>query len=316
MRQVAERLAHPPVRVERGDRLAVDVGHRVEDGDRPVLRDDVERGTDPLADQLAVRLDVRLYVGERAAVAGQAQPRVELLDDVERRQEFSGRVGRVAVVVVERHAPEQVVAGDEQPAIGLVERDVRRRVARRLVHRPAPEVGVDLHSGQEVAVGLDDPGHAEALVAARLGEALQRLGRHAAGPRHLHAPAQPLVGVLGRPREVVVVGMHPQLAAGAVDDRRRLPVVVGVGVRTHDQPDVLEAQIDHRQRALEVGQRALVVVAGVEQDDPVACGDRPRVAVRHAWPRQGQAQPPDPRQHALAATDLALFDRLRHGGGP
>ena len=46
--------------------------------------------------------------------------------------------------------------------------------------------------------------------------------------------------------------MHPQLAAGALDDRRRLSVVVGVRVRADDEAHVLDPQADHVQRALEV----------------------------------------------------------------
>ena len=47
-------------------------------------------------------------------------------------------------------------------------------------------------------------------------------------------------------RHVLVVGVHPQLAARALDDRRRLPVVVGVGVRADEQAHVLDAQVDLR----------------------------------------------------------------------
>ena len=46
------------------------------------------------------------------------------------------RVGRVALVEVQRHAAEQVVAGDQQPPLGLVQADVRGRVAGRLDHLP------------------------------------------------------------------------------------------------------------------------------------------------------------------------------------
>ena len=42
---------------------------------------------------------------------------------------------------------------------------------------------------------------------------------------------------------VLVVGVHPQLAAGALDDRRGLAVVVGVRVRADEQLHVLDPQV-------------------------------------------------------------------------
>ena len=76
-------------------------------------------------------------------------------------------------------------------------------------------------------------------------------------------------------------------------------------MRADDQPHVLQPQVDLRQRQLQMPERAGLVHAGVDQHDPVALRDRPRVAVRHARPRQRQPQPPDPRQHPLAPAELA-----------
>jgi hypothetical protein len=109
------------------------------------------------------------------------------------------------------------------------------------------------------------------------------------------------VRILGRARHVLVVGMHPQLAARSVDDVGGLAVVVGVGVRTHDQPRVLEAQVDLCERALQMRERTGLVHAGVEQDDAVARGDRPGVAMRHAGEWQRQPEPPHAGHDALAA---------------
>ena len=67
-------------------------------------------------DQLAVGLDVPADVGERPRVAGEREPGVERVDDVQRVQELADRVRRVADVEVLRDAPEQVVAGDQQRA--------------------------------------------------------------------------------------------------------------------------------------------------------------------------------------------------------
>src|SRR5258708_25877840 len=46
----------------------------------------------------------------------------------------------------------------------------------------------------------------------------------------------------------------------------RLPAVVGVRMRAHDQVDLVDRDAAHRERALEVLQRVLLVHPGVEQD--------------------------------------------------
>ena len=65
--------------------------------------------------------------------------------------------GRVAVVEEQHGAAEQVVAGDHQLALGLVEDDVRGGVAGGLVDLPGAVVGLHLDPGDELAVGLADP---------------------------------------------------------------------------------------------------------------------------------------------------------------
>ena len=221
--QVAERLRQPPVRVHRRDRLAVDLRDDLEGGQR---RRAVERPRTTLArrsrDERAVGVDVRLHVGERAAVAGQAQPRVERLDDVERVQELAGRVGRVAEVVVERDAAEQVVAGDEQAALGLEQADVRRRVAGRLVDLPGAEVGLDLDAGQRSRSGSTMPAMPIALAAARLAVA------RAAAPRARRSGARPRCGARAPRRGPCAarvmcswLGCIHSSQPGALDDRRR-----------------------------------------------------------------------------------------------
>ena len=100
-----------------------------------------------------------------AGVAGEREPRVERVDDVERVQELADGVGRVADVEVLRDAAEQVVAGDQQPLLGLVQADVRRRVAGRLDHLPGAGVGLDHDARDEVAVGVQRPRLAGAHVA-------------------------------------------------------------------------------------------------------------------------------------------------------
>ena len=130
------------------------------------------------------------------------------------RQELAGRVGRVAEVVVERDPPEQVVARQQQPALGLVEDHVRGRVAGRLVDLPGAEVGLHLHARQQVAVGHHELGDPEALPARapRLASASASAGTplwRATSKRR----SKRALGILRRPGHVRVVGVHPELAA-------------------------------------------------------------------------------------------------------
>src|SRR5947209_3285340 len=310
--QVAQRLGEPPLRVRLGDGLAMEIRDDLEDRRLAGPADRLADLAQPLGDQLAVGVDVGAHVGEGAPVPGEAQARVEVLDLLQRGEELAGGIGRVAVVVVDRDAPEQVVAGDQQPALGLEEADVRRRVTRRLQNPPGAEVGPDLDALDERAVGLDDPRDAEALAAARLARRLDGGGWHPALQRDLQPPLQRGGRVGGRLRHVLVVGVHPQLAARAVDDRTGLAVVVGVRMGADEQPHVLDAQVDHVHRPFEVRERPRPVPPRVDEDDAVAGGEGPRVAVRDAGPRQRQAQAPDAGQHALAAAQLASAPRGRH----
>ena len=110
--------------------------------------------------------------------------------------------------------------------------------------------------GTSVAVGLDHVARCPSRSPARAPRrpaAARRARRSGARPRAA-APAPPR-GRRGC-AHVLLVGVHPQLAAGALDDRRRLAVVVGVGVGADEQADVLEPQADLVQRALELGERA------------------------------------------------------------
>ena len=108
--------------------------------------------------------------------------------------------------------------------------------------------------------------------------------------------------IVGSAGGVFVVGVHPQLASRTVADRSRLPPVVGVCMCADEEPHVLQAQVDHVQRSLELTHRAGLVHAGIDQDDARAGGDRPGIAVWYPWPGQRKAQAPEPRQHALTAT--------------
>ena len=126
-----------------------------------------------------------------------------------------------------------------------------------------------------------------------LGPAPQRLLRHAGLARDLDAAGDRLLRRLVVGVQVPERRVHPDLRAGALADRRRLPAVVDVRVRADDEPHVLEPQPGLVERALEVRHRAGLVHAGVHEHDPVAGGERPGVAVRDARPRQREPQPPD-----------------------
>ena len=302
------------MRVARRERVAIHV------------RDDLERralaAPDRLGDllkalphELAVALDVRVDIRERSPVAGQAKTRAEPLDDVERVQELTHRVGRVAVLEVQRDAPEEVVAGDQKPALGLEEAHVRRGVAGGLVHDPVAQVGAHHDAVDEVARGFDDACEAR-FAGFPLGRiAFQRLRGDAALARDLEPPREHRVGILDHAVEQLVARVHPDLAFRQLGDHGRLPAVVGVRVRANDQADLADRDAAHRERALEVRQRVRLVHAGVEQHVAAARGDRPRVAVRDAGPRQRQAQAVDARQHALAAAELAPRGRARRPRG-
>ena len=148
--------------------------------------------------------------------------------------------------------------------------------------------------------------------AARALVALEPGGRHAALARHLDPAVERRVGVVDHRPHVPPCRVDPELAAGAVDDRPREPVVVGVSVRTDDEPHVLEPEADLGEGELELALPVVCGHPGIEEDDPVAGADRERVHVRHPGPGQRQAQPPDARQHPLAAAELALASRLPH----
>jgi hypothetical protein len=288
------------------------------------VADHLERGLLPLgerlphlADQLldlAPRLgDLGGGIAEGTAVAGQAEVDGKRLDLVEAAEELADRVGGVAVVEEEDRAAQQVVAGDHQLALGLVQDDVRGRVSRRLVDLPGAEVRLDLDPRQQVAVGLDDGVDAVVVVpAAGLSVALQRRGGHAALPRHLEALLQRRRRVVGEQSHVFPGRVHPELAAGALDDRRRQAVVVGVGVGADEQPHVLEPEARLGEGEVELAHPPLATDAGVEEDDSAVGGERPDVAVRHPRPGKRQSQAPDAGQDLLGAGRLWALALVRH----
>ena len=235
---------------------------------------------------------------------GRTEFDLERLDLVEAGEELADRVGAVAVVEEEDRAAEQVVAGDQQLALGLVQDDVGGRVAGRLVDLPGAEVGLDLDPRHEIAVGHLDRVDAGLRAPACLAVALQPGERDAALAGHLDPLLQRRRRVVGEQPHVLPGGVHPELAAGGLEDRRGEPVVVGVGVGADQQADVLDPEASLGEGEVELAQPPLAAHPGVEEDDAAVGSDRPGVAVRDAGPGQRQPQPPDAGQHPLGPRRL------------
>ena len=70
--------------------------------------------------------------------------------------------------------------------------------------------------------------------------------------------------------------MHPELAAGRVDDRPGEAVVVGVRVGADEQADVAQLQLRLAERELELVEPVLAADPGVEEDDAVGRARAPR----------------------------------------
>ena len=208
-----------------------------------------------------------------------------------------------------------MVAGDEQPPLALEQADVRRGMARSLVDGPHAEVGRDLDARDEVVVRLDQLGDAGRDLPDALGVTGERLLGDAARPGDLDPAGERGRRVLGGARRVGVVGMEPEFAAGPLSDRCRLAPVIGVGMRAGEQPHMLEPEVDLIKRALELGERAGLVHAGVDEHDAGPGRDRPRVAVGNSRPRQRQPQSPQSRQDAFAASKFALTAHTAHDIG-
>ena len=168
-------------------------------------------------------------------------------------------------------------------------------MARRLVDGPGAEVGLDLDPGDELAVGLYLPRHSRRHVLDTLDERLDRRLGHAALTGYLDPARErgaPLAAVLVPGR--LGPPVHPKFTQGPIADRCRLAPMIGMGMRAHQQADLLETQSNLVHSPLELRHRVGLVHARVDEHDPVAGRYRPGIAVRNARPRQRQAQPPQP----------------------
>ena len=207
-----------------------------------------------------------------------------------------------------------MVAGDEQPPLGLEQADVRGRVARRLDGPASGPRSVSTTTPvEQVRRRLDQPGDARGLARGALGVGAQRLLGDAARARDLEAALERRVRVARGARHVLVVGVHPQLAAGALDDRRRLAVVVGCAcVQTSSRTCSrrrLTISSARSSWASEPGRRA----CPVEEDDAVAATAQ---ALQCGTPGQGSGRRSrqTPGSGALAAADARAAGPWRLGG--
>ena len=161
-----------------------------------------------------------------------------------------------------------MIPGDQDPVLGLEQAHVRGRVARCLVDVPRPEVALDDDARDQRTVGLDHRGDPRRDRLVSIGVTAQRLLGHAALPSDLQPPGQRGFGIRGAHHGVGVIGVHPELAAGELADRRRLAPVVGVRVRADQQAHELQPEPDLLHRPLELSERTRLVRAGVHQHDP------------------------------------------------
>ena len=298
--------------------VAVDARHDLERASAGSVRRARRRTLlEALVHELAVALDVGVHVGERAPVAGQAQARAEPLDDVERAA-GTRRPGRASSR--SRSTARCARAGGRRRSAGAARAGTGRRARGRGRASRTPSTCRGRwrrrRPASSVAVGLDRRRRCPTRGRVALGGvAAQRLLGHAALARDLQAPREHRLGVLDHARHVLVAGVHPQLAAGALDDRGGLAAVVGVRVRADEQArcprGAGRTSSSARSRcAIEPGWCMPVS----NSTKPSSAGDRPGVAVRHARPRQRQAQAIDARQHPLAPPQLALARSHRTRG--
>ena len=289
-----------------------------------IVADDLERGPRPVgerrrgpgraasASSRAVGGDLRRRRRETAGRGRRGRGScAESLDLVEAADELADRVRGVAVVEEQRDPPEQVVAGDQQAAVGLVQADVRGRVARRL---DAPATGRGRSRPRPRGRARGRARRARTIpglcAAPRLLVELERRrparrsgGRPRSGGRaprrgRRSSPARAPRRDASRARSRRGRGSAPRARSGRCGrgcrPRRR--------TSSSRNPTWASASSSWRwpsSVAIPVSKRTI----------PSPAADRERVHVRHPGPGKRQAQAPDAGQHPLAAAELAALPR-------
>ena len=210
-------------------------------------------------------------VGERAAVTAQREPRVESVGRVERAEELADGIGLTSRS--RSRAKPGPAGGRRRSAPAARAGTGRRGRARGRASRCTDQA--------PRSVSTSTPGSSSRSGCERAPAASGR-------PRSGRLPGTPLWRAISTRRAWAAsgssaialkcgeVGMGPELAARALDDRPGLAAVVGVRVRADEQAHVLEAQADLVERALELCERARLV-------RPVSTSTIPSpVAIAHA----------------------------------
>ena len=165
---------------------------------------------------------------------------------------------------------------------------------------------------KEVTVRKCHAGDARRVAPATLGPFPQWLERYAALTRDFDPALEGLLRVRNRPGHVLVVRVHPELAAGGLDDRSGEPIVIRVGVGADDQVDVREPVAGLSQRSLQLFERAGLVDPGVHQHQPITGANRIRIDVGNARPGKRKAQAPDAWEDTVGPSELT--PSVAHGG--
>ena len=221
VRQVAEDLRQQPVRVLLRERVAVDVRHDLEhrqlgcSGERPRARAPGVRRRARGCPGCARERRRRCVRARPGTGARRAARRRRASSGIRRRGRASSRsrsTARCAPAGGRRRSAGAARAGTGRRARARAPASRRRSTRRGRCRCPTP--------ASRSRSGSIGPAIPESARAALGGVAAQRLLGHAALAGDLQAPREHRLGVLDHAVQVLVVGVHPHLAAGALDDRR------------------------------------------------------------------------------------------------
>jgi hypothetical protein len=229
-----------PLRAGQG-RGAEQVGRQLGDGPGAIL-DEVAHLRQPPPFPRGDRLGPPGPVAERRPVAGQDQIRTEVAHPVQGLQVGPHRIGFEAPL--ERHRRgdhlEQVIAGAEQPLVGVPEAHVPGRVPRRVHDLPRPPARGEVLPTVEQPGGTADRRHERHPVPQPFG-ALRELGSvEAVVGEQERAAVDRLVRIGVLLQVQVGTAVHPQLTAAAPHDLTGEAEVVDVGVSDHEPLQQLE----------------------------------------------------------------------------
>lgn len=176
---------------------------------------------------------------EGAAVPGQHERRLQLLDRFERGKEVAQRIviGAPAEIDVWSDRWKEVISGDQYSVARRPQANVCARMAWSVNDRPRPAPGVEGLAARYTARWFHDSGDKTSKIFER-GDVVELVAVYAVVDEHL---AQ----ILDRPPGIAIhldlvhcEIVHPQLAARCVDDAPRHPVVVDVRMRYYEPAQI------------------------------------------------------------------------------